>query len=149
MSEVDIHVNPYPGTLPPPYYRPPPGVVKGPTRRARSIIFGLLIDNEVGREWIKKAYDYELQSDHSEDLTIYMQLEKLAIEKGIAFGCCAAPRRLEALVADVLVITQIQSGPFTYDGPETYEEVLEEDRRPVPGVKEEEVKVWLEQELGK
>jgi hypothetical protein len=30
-----------------------------------------------------------------------------------------------------------------------YDEVLEEDRRPVPGVKEEKVKAWLENEVGK
>jgi len=149
MSEFDIHVNPHPGTLPPPWYRPPPDVMKGPTRSADSIVFGLLIDNEAAREWFKNAYKYELRSDHSEDLSITIQLKKLVIEKGIAFGCCAAPRRLESLVSDFLVITQIEHGPFIHDGPETYEEVLEEHRRPIPGAKEEGVKARLHKELGK
>lgn len=72
----------------------------------------------------------------------------LVIEKGMAFGCCPAPRRLE-LVDDYLVITQIERGPFIHDGPETYDEVLQEDRRAVPGLKEEKVKTWLEKEVGK
>jgi len=46
-------------------------------------------------------------------------------------------------VCDFLVITQILQGPFIYDGPYGYEEVLEEDRRPIPGVLEEEVKAQL------
>jgi hypothetical protein len=36
-----------------------------------------------------------------------------------------------------------------HDGPGAYEEVLQEDRRPIPGVKEEEVKAWLDKGLGK
>ena len=148
MSEINIHVNPHPGSLPPPWYRPPPGVMKGPTRIRDSIIFGLLIDNEAGREWFKKTYQYELLGDHSQDLNISTRLNKLVIEKDIAFGCCSAPRRLE-LVSDFLVITQIERGPFMHDGPETYEEVLQEDRRPIPSVKEEGVKTWLDKELGK
>ena len=141
-TPCDIHINSH---LPPPWYRPPPGITKGPTRILDSIIFGFLIDNEEGRAWFKRKYDYELKEDHSEDLGIAMQLDDLVIEEGIAFGCCPAPRRLE-LVSDVLVITQIERGPFIHDGPETYEEVLQEDRRPIPGVKEEKVKAWLEKE---
>jgi hypothetical protein len=119
--------------------------MKGPTRILDSIIFGLLIDNEEGRAWFKRKYEYELKKDHSEDLSIAMQLDDLVIENDIAFGCCPAPRRLET-VSDVLVITQIERGPFIHDGPEAYEEVLQEDRKPIPGVKEEKVKAWLEKE---
>jgi hypothetical protein len=115
---------------------------------AHSIVFGFLIDNEDGRAWYKKTYNRELRSDHREDLGIPLRLEKLVIEKGMAFGCCPAPRRLE-LIDDYLVITQIERGPFIFDGPETYDEVLEEDRRPIPGLKEEKVKNWLEKEVGK
>ena len=148
-SEFNIHVNPHPpGILPPPYYRPSPSVTKGPKRIARSIVFGLLIDNEDGRAWFKKTYDYELKSNHSEDLGIPLQLDDLVIEKDMAFGCCPAPRRLE-LVDDYLVITQIERGPFIHDGPETYDEVIQEDRKPIPGLKEEKVKTWLEKEVGK
>jgi len=149
MSNFNIHINPHPEILPPPWYRPPPGVMKGPTRTGDSVIFGLLIDYEVAREWIKKTYKYELRSDHSEDITIPYKFNKLVLEKGIAFGCCAAPRRLESLVSDTLVITQIERGPFIHDGPDAYDEVLQEDHKPIPGVKEEEVKTWLEEELGK
>ena len=40
---------------------------------------------------------------------------------------------------DILVITQILLGPFKHDGLENYEEVYEQDRKPIPGVLEEEV----------
>ena len=79
--------------------------------KRHSIIFGLLIDNEVGREWIKKTYNYDPCADHTEDLTIIMQLRKLVMEKGIALGCCAAPRRLEALVSDALSLLLPGSSP--------------------------------------
>ena len=143
MSESDIHVN-----RPPPWYRAPPGITKGPERTQASIIFGLLVNNEEGRAWFKKTYDYELRSDHKQDLSIPIHLGDVVKEKGMAIGCCFAPRRLE-LVSDVLVITQIERGPFTHDGPQAYDEVLQEDRRPIPGQKEEKVKAWLENEVGK
>ena len=149
MPEINIHVNPNPpGTLPPPYYRPHPSITKGPKRISRSIVFGFLIDNEDGRAWFKKTSGIELKSNHSQDLSIPLKLDNLVKEMDMAFGCCPAPRRLE-LVSDCLVITQIDPGPFIHDGPETYDEVLEEDRRPVPGVNEEKVKAWLENEVGK
>lgn len=46
------------------------------------------------------------------------------------------PRRL-TLVSDALVITKIERGFFIHDGPETYDEVLQEDRRSIPVEKEE------------
>ena len=113
-----------------------------------SIIFDLLIDNEDGRAWFKKACNYELPCNHKQDLNIPFRLNHIVIEKNMAFGCCPAPRRLE-LVSDCLVITQIERGPFIHDGPESYDEVLQEDRRPIPGVKEKKVKAWLEKEVGK
>ena len=78
MSEINIHVNPNlpPGTLPPPYFRPHPSITKGPKRNFRFIIFGLLIDYEVGREWFKKIFNHELNSDHTEDLAIPFNLNK-------------------------------------------------------------------------
>ena len=145
---MSIHVNPHPGTLLPPWYHPPAGVTKGPTRFLDSIIFSILIDNEEGHAWFKKVYDCELDSDHSQDLSITIQLDDLVIEKGISFGCCPAPRRLE-VVSDFLVITQIERGPFIHDGPEAYDKVLQDDLRPIPGVKEKNVKAWLEKEVGK
>jgi hypothetical protein len=54
---------------------------------------------------------------------------------------------MTALVFDFLVITQTERGPFIHDGPDAYEEVLQEDCRPIPGVKEEEVKVWLDKRI--
>ena len=66
----------------------------------------------------------------------------------MAFGCCFTPRRLE-LASDVLIITQIERVPFTHDGPQAYDEVLQEDRWPIPGQKEEKVKAWVEDEVGK
>ncbi len=113
------------------------------------IISGLLIDNEKGRGWFRESYEYELSSDHLEDLNIPTRLKQLVTDKGIAFGCCAAPRRLDSSVCDFLVITEIQFGPFVNDGPDAYEEVLQTDLWPIPGVKEEEAKARLEKELGK
>jgi hypothetical protein len=113
------------------------------------IISGPLIDNEKGRSWFKKRFKYELSSDHLEDLNIPTRLKKFVTDKGIAFGCCAAPRRLDPFVCDFLVITDIQIGPFVNDGPDGYEEVLQTDLRPIPGVKDEEAKAWLLKELGK
>ena len=78
MPEIDIHVNPHlPEILPPPYYRPHPSITKGPKRMARFIVFGFLIDYEVGRAWIKKTFDHELNSDHTEDYGIPYKLDKL------------------------------------------------------------------------
>ena len=149
MPEYVTHVNPHPPEiLPPPNYRPHPSITKGPKRRSRSIVFGFLINYDDGRAWVKKTYGFELNSDHSQDLGIPLKLNILVKEKDMGFGCCPAPRRLE-LVSDCLIITQINRGPFIHDGPETYDEVLEEDLRPVPGVKEEQVKAWLEKEVGK
>ena len=112
------------------------------------IIFGILFNNEDGRTWFKEAYNFQLPSDHKRDLSVPIQLDGLLKKEGIAFGCCTAPRRLE-LVSDFLVITQIECGSFIHDGPETYNEVVQEDLRPVPGVKDEEVKAWIEKEVGK
>jgi hypothetical protein len=52
----------------------------------RSIIFGLLVDYEVAREWIKKTYQYELCSDHSEDIIIPYKLNKLVLERALPLG---------------------------------------------------------------
>jgi hypothetical protein len=137
-TKSDIYVN----QPPPSWYRPPPGVTKGPKRSQEYIIFGLFIDNEEGRVWFKKTYEYELPFDHTEDLSIAMKLDDVVKKKALRG---AAPRRLE-LVSDFLVIAQIEDGPFTHDGPQRYDEVLQEDRRPIPGQKEETVKAWLENE---
>lgn len=101
-----------------------------------SIIFGLLISNDEGRKWIKDAYNYELASHLRQDYTMSYRLKQLVQEKGIAFGCCMAPCRLESAVRDFLVITQILEGPFIHDGPYGYEEVLQEDRKPILSVLE-------------
>ena len=81
-------------------------------------------------------------------MNVFIRLEDLVKEKGITFGCFTAPRRLESNVTDTLVIMQIIEGPFFHDGPRSYEEVYEEDRKPVPGVREEEISVQLKKELG-
>jgi hypothetical protein len=148
MSDFNTHVNPHSDIFSP-LYRPPPGVTKGRTRTGDSIIFGLLITYEVARKWLEDRFELNLASDHSEDINIPYQLNKLVLDNGIAFGCCTAPRRLDSLVSDILVITQIDPrGPFVHDGPDAYDEVLQEDRKPIPGVKEEEVKTWLMKETG-
>ena len=130
---------------PHPWYRAPPGVMKGPKRTLEYIIFGHLIKNEEGRAWYKKTYGYELSIDRLEDLNVPLELDELIKEKDIAFGCTSAPRRLEA-VSDCLVITQIEFGPFTHT--QVDDEVLQEDM-PIPGQKEEKVKARLENEVGK
>jgi hypothetical protein len=105
-------------------------------------MFGLLIDNEEGRAWFKKTYGCELSIDHNQDLNVPVQLDKLVKKKDMAFGCTSA-------LSDFLVITQIEFGPFTHDDPQYCDEVPQEDRRPIPGQKEEKVKAWLENEVGK
>ena len=114
--------------------------MKGPNAW-KIIIFGLLIDNEDGHARFKKTYYCELL------LVIPIELEDLVKEKDPAFGCNPVQRRLE-LELDFLVITQIERGPFAHDGPEAYDEVLQEDRNPIPN-QEEKIKAWLENELGK
>ncbi|KAG6820197.1 hypothetical protein H0H93_004047, partial [Arthromyces matolae] len=52
---------------------------------------------------------------------------------------------LESDISDFLIITFVQRGPFTHDGPEAYEEVYDEDRKPIPGVKEEQIKAQLKE----
>lgn len=150
MSEsgLSIHERGSDVGLPHPCYRPPPGVMKGPTRMSDSIVFGFLIDNEDGRAWFNKSFKLQLPSNHQLDLNIPFRLNELVIKKDMAFGCCSASRRLE-VVSDCLIITQIIRGPFIHDGPETYDEVVQEDLRPIPGLKEEKVKAWLEEEVGK
>ena len=153
MSEsstaFSIFDNPYPEeVLPPPWYRPPPGVTKGPLRARTCIVAGLLITNDEGRRWFKERFNYQLADHHGQDVNVFIRLEGLVKEKGIAFGCFTAPRRLESDVTDTLVIMQIIEGPFFHDGPRSYEEVYEEDRKPVPGVREEEISVQLKKELG-
>jgi len=147
-NDADICINARPPwELPRPWYRPPPGVTKGPPRSLDSIIAGPLFSNDEGRRWFKDTHNYELAKNHSQDLNICSRLEDLVVEKGIAFGCAAAPRRFESGVCDFIIITQIHHGPFTNDGPECYEEVLQAEIKPVPGVKEETVKAWLKEEL--
>ena len=119
MSDSDTFVN-----RPPPWFRAPPGVTKGPIRTLEYIIFGHFIENDEGRAWFKRTYGAELSSDHNQDLTIPVLLAKMVKAKDMAFGCTTAPRRLEVL-PDFLVITQIERGPFTHDGPQIYEEVLQ------------------------
>jgi hypothetical protein len=131
----------------PPWYRPPVDVNKGPKRVLDSIIAGPLISNDDGREWFKRTYNYEFPS-HSQDYNMPYRLNKLVQEKGIAFACCTAPRRLDSTISDILVITQILQGPFVNDGPENYEEVYQEDRKPIPGVLEEEVVAKLKEDFG-
>ncbi|KAG6847520.1 hypothetical protein H0H93_007603, partial [Arthromyces matolae] len=145
---LDIYHRP-PGPLPPPGYRPPPGVVKGPLRTRLSIIGGLLISNDEGRRWFNDTYTYKLPPRHSVDRTVNMRLEPLLFEKDLdVYGICTAPRRLESEISDFLVITFVQHGPFTHDGPEAYEEVYDENRKPIPGVKEEKIKEQLKEYFG-
>ena len=148
-TSLNIYENPHPkGALPPPWYRPAPDITKGPTRTRACIVAGLLITNDEGRRWFKEKYDYPLPDHHRQDMNITMRLKALLEEKGIALGCRTAPRRLESLVADFLVITQIIKGPFVHDGPQSYEEVYQEDRKPISGVTEENIRTRLKEEFG-
>ncbi|KAF5378132.1 hypothetical protein D9615_007570 [Tricholomella constricta] len=147
---IDIFHNPHPeGVLPPPFYRPPSSVVTGRRRTRSCIIGGLLIDNDEGRRWFKDTYNIELADHHREDMNVRLRLIPLLKEKNIdAYSCHTAPRRLEGVVCDWLIVTHIQLGPFVHSGPDYYEEVYDEDVKPVPGVKEEKVKAQLKKEIG-
>ncbi|KAG6812467.1 hypothetical protein H0H92_002732 [Tricholoma furcatifolium] len=136
------------GQLPFPWYRPPPEVTEGPRRLRSSIVGGLLISNDEGRRWYKEMSNIELADHHRQDRSVNLKLAKQLVEKGIdAYDACTAPRRFD-IVHDFLVITHIVHGPFIHDGPEHYEEVLDEDRKPTPGAKEEKAKADLLSKLG-
>ncbi|KAG6815460.1 hypothetical protein H0H87_001609 [Tephrocybe sp. NHM501043] len=146
-EQIDIYDRRYEGGLPPPWYRPPPHVTEGPSRAASSIIGGLLIDNDEGRRWFKAHFDKELASDHCQDLSIAVALDRLIKELNInAFACSCAPRRLESAVFDFIIVTYIENGHFIHNGPETYDEVCD-DRKPIPGRAEEELKEELSVKL--
>lgn len=49
------------------------------------------------------------------------------------------------LLSSLVLITKIERGPFIHNGPEIYDEALQEDRRHIPGQKEEK---RLEKEVG-
>ncbi|KAG6843694.1 hypothetical protein H0H87_001558, partial [Tephrocybe sp. NHM501043] len=141
-SNIDIHDR---GTdpLPPPWYRPRPGVTEGPKRLATSIIGGLLIDNDEGRRWFNEKSNVELASNHSQDINVNLKLIDAMAQEGIPLNCVTAPRRLESAVSDFLIITHIQRGRFVHSGPEAYDEVYDEDKKPIPGVNEDEIKAAL------
>ena len=72
---------------------------------------------------------------------------KIYSEKRVS-PSAVSPRGLESDITDTLVITQIIEGPFFHDGPRSYEEVYQEDRKPTPGAREEKIKARLKKELG-
>ncbi|KAG6827604.1 hypothetical protein H0H92_011143 [Tricholoma furcatifolium] len=149
MPDIDIHDRGA-GALPVPCYRPAPGDTKGLRRTRASIIGGLLIDNDEGRRWFKEKYDVEL-ADHrynGRDINVNLRIRRLLEEEGIdAYHICTAPRRFES-VCGFLIITHIERGPFIREGPEAYEEVYDEVLKPVPGLKEEQVRADLLLKLG-
>ncbi|EKM78311.1 hypothetical protein AGABI1DRAFT_114623 [Agaricus bisporus var. burnettii JB137-S8] len=131
---------------------------KGTLRQKSCIIGGLFIENNEGRRWFKDTFGHELASNHSEDVSILMalmkDLEPHGIDaRGVSF---VAPWpdfhtkdvSLECSTFDFLVITYVERGPFLYDGPNGCEFVLDEQRKPLPGVKEAHVKEQLKKEFG-
>lgn len=131
-----------------PWYRPPPGVTKGTPRMFGSINAGLIISNDEGRRWFKEKYGRDLLDDHRADLNVPLRLAGILRENGIAQGCIFAPRRSDPFISDFLVITQHFVGRWMNDGPDNYDEVLDEDVKPKETVVEERVKEWLLEELG-
>ncbi|KAF5378109.1 hypothetical protein D9615_007563 [Tricholomella constricta] len=105
--------------------------------------------NDEGRRWFKDTYNIELADHHRQDGNVRLRLNPLLKEKNIdAYSCHTAPRRLEGVICDWLIVTQILLGPFVHNGPDYYEEVYDEKMKPVPGVKEEKVKAQLKKEFG-
>ncbi|KAG6823346.1 hypothetical protein H0H92_010548 [Tricholoma furcatifolium] len=146
MPEPDIHER-GDGALPPPWYRPPADVTKGPMRTRTSIIAGLVIRNDEARRWYYE--NYKVQLSNNRDVNVIVKLRRLLSEKGIdAYDISFAPRRMDPYVSDFLIITQIDTGLFTHDGPEAYEEVYDEGRKPIEGVTEETVKAQLLSKFG-
>ncbi|KAG6825079.1 hypothetical protein H0H92_004760 [Tricholoma furcatifolium] len=141
MPEPDIHER-GDGALPPPWYRPPADVTKGPMRTRTSIIAGLVIRNDEARRWYYE--NYKVQLSNNRDVNVIVKLRRLLSEKGIdAYDISFAPRRMDPYVSDFLIITQIDARLFTHDGPEGYEEVYDEDRKPIKGVRESNVEAQL------
>lgn len=52
-------------------------------------------------------------------------------------------------MSDFLIITQCLSGCWRNDGPDNYEEVLMDDVKPMETAHDEQIKEWVEKELGK
>ncbi|KAG6855275.1 hypothetical protein H0H87_005617, partial [Tephrocybe sp. NHM501043] len=109
-------------------------ITKGPKHLATSIISGLLIDNDEGYRWFKEKFNAKLTSDHSEHINVNLQLINTMAQKDIPLNCVTAPCRLESAVSNFLTITHVQTGCFVHNVPEAYDEVYDEDKKPIPGV---------------
>jgi hypothetical protein len=133
---------------------------KGRIRNRSCIVGGLFISGKEGVRWWESISGCELADDHSEDLSVVMTLWKKLKEHGItdARRVCLIDHCLEVCHADespadlkaldFLVVTYIERGPFCHDGVDNCEYIVDEERKPHPGVKEEKVKEQLKELFG-
>ncbi|KAG6825900.1 hypothetical protein H0H92_001931 [Tricholoma furcatifolium] len=113
-----------------------------------SIIAGLVFHENEGSRWISENFNVQL-AGYVLGANIRLKLQPLLSKEGIdAYGICRAPRRLESDVSDFLIVTQIDSLPFTHNGHKANEEVDDEALKPIKGVKEDNVKAQLLAKFG-
>ncbi|KAJ6597821.1 hypothetical protein B0H10DRAFT_2231956 [Mycena sp. CBHHK59/15] len=143
-DKTSVHYDPFPGDpMRPPWYRPPIVVVKGPRRLRTAMSAGYVIPYKDGYRWFDDSYKIKLAEDHRQDLNIPLRLSRVLTEKRIGTGDCLFAERRLSPWSDFLVVTQRLSGLWIHDGPENCEEVLEEEKKPIPGPHDEEVKEKL------
>lgn len=134
------------GSLPP-WYRPPPGEDTGSRAVWNTIIAGLIVSNEEGRRWFSEKFGIELADHGRQDANITLRLRPIFREKQIPYQCRWVPRRLDTR-DDIMIITQCLQGQWEHIGPINYSEVTEEDRKPIEGQAEQELRKRLLDEVG-
>jgi hypothetical protein len=133
---------------------------KGRLRNRSCIVGGLFIEAKEGCQWWERASGWKLADNHSEDLSVVMGLWQKLEEQGItdARRVCLIDPCLEVCHADeppvdpkawdFLVVTYIERGPFCHDGVDNCEYVVDEERKPHPGVKEAKLRDQLKELFG-
>jgi hypothetical protein len=133
---------------------------RGRLRNRSCIVGGLFIEGKEGIRWWNSISRSKLADDHSEDLSVVMSLWRRLEDHGItdARRVCLIDPCLEKCHADeppadlkawdFLVVTYIERGPFSHDGINNCEYIVDEERKPHPGPKETRLKEQLKELFG-
>jgi hypothetical protein len=134
---------------------------KGSPRSHSCIVGGLFIEGKEGcRWWESISGGYKLADDHSEDLSVMMTLSQKLDEHDITDArrvcliipcqenCHADEPPADPRALDFLVVTYIERGPFCHDGVNNCEYIVDEERKPHPGVKEAKLRDQLKELFG-
>jgi hypothetical protein len=145
MSDAIVDLNPRPNGR------------KGDPRYRSCIVGGLFIECEVGRRWFEEITGEKLAANHSEDFSVVMalwdDLEKYGVDAHrvcLVDPClnCHTDQPTNHAAWDFLVVTYIERGPFYHDGVGECDFVVDEERKPNPGVKEAKVRDQLKELFG-